>query len=157
MSSSVETYYVKRGRRYVPVKYRDISLVADSFPEGYHLIRVKGNSRQTRQSVDPDRAGLVAAMMECQDLMVEDLVRASEARPDRNVHITEQLREDWQAMIDRHGDQLRWLSYTDAWSIADHAIQGVAQRVAGSAWQRAAVQSAWQQFVLTVALSGDGE
>ena len=52
------THYKKVGRRYQPVAEHE---EWDSFPEGAHLVICQPGSTMRRFSIDPDRAGLLAA------------------------------------------------------------------------------------------------
>ena len=151
--SEVETYYVKRGRRYQPISYYDQQLMVDGFPEGCHLVRVQGNAIQRKYHVEPDRAALTAAMIEAQDYLCQQLVAASAPQPNRDRPITPELKQDWEQLVDRYGDELRRLSYDSAWDISRSVIDLMGQRVAGSAWENPAVQSAWEKFLVTVSLT----
>ena len=151
----VETYYVKRGRRYQPVSYYDQQLMADGFPEGCHLVRVQGNSTQRRYHVEPDRARLTAAMIEAQDYLCQQLVKVSTPGPDRTRPITPELQRDWAQLVERHGDDLRVLSYPSAWDMSQRVIETMGQKAAGGAWRHPTVQSAWGQFLTACRLVGD--
>lgn len=153
--NQVETYYVKRGRRYKPVSYLDRQLLPDAFPEGCHLVRVQGNSTQRRYHVEPDRAALTAAMIEAQDYLCQQLMAASAPEPDHNRPITPELKRDWEKLVKRHGDELRMISYPSAWDMSRTVIETIGQRVAGGAWRHPTVESAWGQFLTACQLVGD--
>ena len=153
--SEVETYYVKRGRRYQPVSYYDQQLMQDGFPEGCHLVRVQGNSTQRKYQVEPDRAALTAAMIEAQDYLCQQLVAVSAPELDRHRPITPELERDWEQLVQRHGDELRRITYPSAWDMSQRVIETMGQRAADGAWRHPTVQSAWGQFVTACRLVGD--
>jgi len=55
------TLYTKRGRRYYPVAEYDPEAI-DMLPNGSHLVTVSPGNRIITYQVDPDHAGLLAAL-----------------------------------------------------------------------------------------------
>ena len=85
-----EPIYQKVGRRYKQVgEYMQF----DCFPLGAHLLVVQKGSTSYLHNVDPDKAGLLAAMKLSKDAMVQAFFEASDLRPaNQPVTITEEQR-----------------------------------------------------------------
>ena len=82
--------YQKHGRRYVELgKYVDI----DCYEYGAHLLVVNKGSTSYLHNVEPDKAGVLAAMKIAKDAMVQAFMEASDLRPvNQPVTITEEQR-----------------------------------------------------------------
>lgn len=74
------TFYEKRGRRYYPVHDYDPALL-DSLPRGHHLISVEPGVKSVRFSINPDHAGLLAAIRDHEKLILERMTAMASARP----------------------------------------------------------------------------
>lgn len=73
-----EPIYQKVGRRYKQVgEYMQF----DCFPLGAHLLVVQKGSTSYLHNVEPDKAGLLAAMKIAKDAMIEAFNNASDLRP----------------------------------------------------------------------------
>jgi hypothetical protein len=81
-----EALYKKQGRRYVQIGAYD-PLVYDAMPRGAHLVVVDKGWTSTRRSIDPDRAGLLAALKLHEDVVTKAARKATEIalskRPDK--------------------------------------------------------------------------
>ena len=77
-----ETYYIKVGKRYKPVREYDSQLM-DSFPEGCHLVVSFPGNTSYRYNIKPDTAALEAAFsVAVENGKLADKVRdVCEARP----------------------------------------------------------------------------
>ena len=73
-------YYVKEGRRYVPVAEYDNDLL-DSFPEGAHLVMCYPGGSSRRYRINPNHAAMIAAGRVAEDAICRVLRDAGEARP----------------------------------------------------------------------------
>ena len=91
-----ETVYRKVGRRYVPVAEWE-RLQWDEWPKGHHVTVVQPGSRFTRYSINPDHAGLIAALDLHREVFIEHIRKAMEARPARSEPLTPQQVEAWKA------------------------------------------------------------
>ena len=82
--------YQKHGRRYVELgKYVDL----DCYEHGAHLLVVNKGSTSYLRNVEPDKAGVLAAMKIAKDAMVQAFMEASDLRPaNQPVTITEEQR-----------------------------------------------------------------
>ncbi len=61
-----ETFYRKRGRRYVPVAEYDDTFLS-SLQLGNHLVQVKPGVRTVHFQIEPDNAAVLAAIKQCGD------------------------------------------------------------------------------------------
>ena len=82
--------YQKHGRRYVELgKYVDL----DCYEYGAHLLVVNKGCTSYLRNVEPDKAGVLAAMKIAKDAMVQAFMEASDLRPaNQPVTITEEQR-----------------------------------------------------------------
>ena len=82
--------YQKHGRRYIELgKYMDF----DCYEYGCHLLVVNKGSTSYLRNVEPDKAGVLAAMKIAKDAMVQAFMEASDLRPaNQPVTITEEQR-----------------------------------------------------------------
>ena len=85
-----EPIYQKVGRRYKQVgEYMQF----DCFPLGAHLLVVNKGCTSYLRNVEPDKAGVLAAMKIAKDAMVQAFMEASDLRPaNQPVTITEEQR-----------------------------------------------------------------
>ena len=85
-----EPIYQKHGRRYKQVgQYLEF----DCFSNGAHLLVVNKGSTSYLHNVEPDKAGVLAAMKIAKDAMVQAFMEASDLRPaNQPVKITEEQR-----------------------------------------------------------------
>lgn len=70
-----ETFYRKRGRRYIPVAEYDDNLLR-SLPKGHHLVRVDPKVATVHHQIDPDNAAVLAAIKQCGDEAANALYEA---------------------------------------------------------------------------------
>lgn len=89
------TLYEKRGRRYVPVADER---KWDSWPQGFHLIYVKPGSRAAKFSINPDRAGLLAALQEHEKLLLDKMSEAAAITMSSNRKVTREQKQAWDAL-----------------------------------------------------------
>ena len=85
-----EPIYQKVGRRYKQVgEYMQF----DCFPLGAHLLVVNKGCTSYLRNVEPDKAGVLAAMKIAKDAMTQAFMKASDLRPvNQPVTITEEQR-----------------------------------------------------------------
>ena len=75
-----EVFYIKKGRRYVPVKKYDDKL-HDAKPFGAYVTVVSEKSTSHRYGIDPAFGPLIAAGMYAKDKMADVIMKESEFRP----------------------------------------------------------------------------
>jgi hypothetical protein len=76
---SMTTLYIKRGRRYHPISEYDPEAM-DALPIGAHMVIVEPGVKQLHYHVDPDRAGLLAALQEHEAELIQAITQASEKK-----------------------------------------------------------------------------
>lgn len=92
---SEEIVYIKRGRRYKPIRYYD-PIVMDSLPIGSHLIVVTPGMTSYRYNVEPDHAPLMAAFAAHRDVILEAIRKACEMKPNKRA-MTPIQAKGWEA------------------------------------------------------------
>lgn len=95
-----KTLYVKRGRRYIPVREHT---AYDHLSEGHYLLTVKPGSKQITLLLTPDEAPLKAALRHPTDVMARLIVAASMGRPD-SYAITKKQQDAWDRFVRDYGD-----------------------------------------------------
>ena len=77
-----ETYYIKVGKRYKPVREYDSQLM-DSFPEGCHLVVSFPGNTSYRYNIKPDTAALEAAFRVAAEngKIADEIHKVCEAKP----------------------------------------------------------------------------
>ena len=77
-----ETYYIKVGKRYKPVREYDSQLM-DSFPEGCHLVVSFPGNTSYRYNIKPDTAALEAAFRVAAEngKIADEIRKVCEAKP----------------------------------------------------------------------------
>lgn len=144
-------FYKKEGRKFIPVTYYDDSVLSEAMPEGATLIVKQKNLTMTRRNVDIDYAPMLAAAMATKESLSTTLVKSSEVRPHRKALTKEQLAE-WQAIMDKHGDDFRYIEYPSAYESVEAAVAFLADQVV-TAHKNQAVSEAWNHYKLLVALT----
>lgn len=74
----MNTVYKKRGRKYEPVGVME---ELDIKPYGYYLVKVEEGCTTTRYDVEPATAPLLAAMLEHEDAVIDEVLSWLEGRP----------------------------------------------------------------------------
>lgn len=149
-----ETFYKKVGRRYVPVREYDSELM-NSFPQGCHLVVVRGNATSYRYSVEPNFASMIAAGIYAQDAIDSALVKASETRPPRKL-ITEKEIAAWQQLVDVCGDDFRVLNGPSIHDIRSAGVDAMVKAAVGM-MNNDAVRRAYEHFLVVAKLTQETE
>lgn len=143
-------YYIKQGRRYIPVSEYDSDLL-DSFPKGSHLICVYPGGKSTRYGVDPAYAPMIAAGRVAEDAICRAIYEASEARP-KETPINKRQRAAWEEMKAAFGDDMFSLHFSSTRDLAEAGIKAM-QEEADKLMQHPAVRDAYEQFQLVCKLT----
>jgi hypothetical protein len=143
-------YYVKQGRRYVPVAEYDNDLM-DSFHKGNHLVMVYPGGTSRRFNIDPNYAAMIAAGKVAEDAICRAISKASELRP-KNTPITEAQQKAWKKFSKEMGDELCTLYGLSAYDCAEAAVNAM-QAEADKLMQNEAVRKAYEQFLLVCELT----
>ena len=74
-----ETFYIKRGRRYIPVREYD-GMLQDALPHGSYVTVVRPGASVQRWAIDPAYAPMIAAGIVAREAMSKVMISASEVR-----------------------------------------------------------------------------
>jgi hypothetical protein len=145
-----EVFYKKEGRKYVPVSYYD-SNALNGVPQGATLIVKQGHLTMRKYDVDIESAPLVAAVMSMQDRVSSAIHKETEARPHTR-QLTEQERDDWQKLIDKHGELFRYMEYASCREIAENLLTEL-QKDVEKAHTNPSVKEAFEHYKFLLALT----
>lgn len=138
-------YYVKQGRRYVPVAEYDNDLM-DSFHKGNHLVMVYPGGTSRRFNIEPALAPMIAAGRFAEDAICTAMMNASELKPQRTP-LTEAQQKAWRNLADAFGDELCTLQGASVRDCAEAGVQAM-QAEADKLMSHPAVRDAYEQFQL---------
>jgi len=142
-------YYLKEGRRYVPVAEYDNDLL-DSFTRGNHIVMCYPGGQSRRFNIDPALAPMIAAGRYAEDKMLEVMRKASEARPSR-VALTMAQQKAWKNMKNAFGDDMFYLTYPSHHDIVEAGVKAM-QEEADKMLQHPSVRDAYNQFMMVYQL-----
>ena len=149
-------YYIKEGRRYVPVSEYDSDLM-DSFPKGSHLVDVYPGGSSRRYNVDPNYAAMIAAGRVAEDAISRSIMDASALRvPKKDEPLTPAQLKAWKALAKAFGTEryaLEWCSYREAAEAGVKAMQTEADKL----MKNPSVRRAFYNFVLMCQLTKERE
>ena len=116
--------YKKVGRKYIP----DSDPGAyDGLREGWWLVKVAPGSTSIRQAVYPAKAEIMAAARDKEDMLVDIIRKASEARP-QSISLSEQAKADWDWFISRNGKEFSTLEYPSIQENAEKIIAALLEK-----------------------------
>lgn len=144
------TYYLKQGRRYVPVAEYDSDLM-DSFPKGTHIVMCYPGGKSTRYGIDPEFAPMIAAGRYAEDAICRAMHNASEAKP-KEKPITKRQRAAWEEMKAAFGDELFSLHFASIRDLAETGVRAM-QDEADKLIKHESVRHAYEQFMLVCELT----
>lgn len=143
-------YYVKEGRKYVPVAEYDQDLM-DSFHKGNHLVMVYPGGTSRRFNVEPALAPMIAAGRVAEDAVCSAMIKASELKPKRTP-ITPAQQKAWRALADAFGDELCTLNGASTHDIARAGIEAM-QAEADQLMTNPTVRKAYDKFMMLCELT----
>lgn len=144
-----KVYYVKQGRRYVPVAEYDDDLM-DSFHKGTHLVMVYPGGTSRRFNIEPALAPMIAAGRHAEDAICRAINKASELRPSKTP-ITEAQQRAWRKLAKEMGEELFMLYGPSTRDIAEAGVKAM-QAEADKLMTHPAVRDAYEQFQLVCKL-----
>jgi hypothetical protein len=149
-------YYIKEGRRYVPVSEYDSDLL-DAFPKGNHLVMSYPGGTSRRFNIDPAYAPMIAAGRVAEDAISKTIMEKSALRvPERKQPLTPAQAEAWRRLSELFGDEryaLEWCSYREAAEAGVKAMQDEADKL----MKHPSVRRAFDNFVLMCQLTKESE
>lgn len=149
-----ETFYIKRGRRYVPVREYD-GMLQDALPHGSYVTVVRPGVSVQRWAIDPAYAPMIAAGIVAGEAVSEAMRSASEIRlsQDRKP-MTREQRDAWENLVAVFGPAARQLTWP---SIAEITQAGVDAMIAEAErlMTHPSVRSAYEHFITVSKLVED--
>jgi hypothetical protein len=143
-------YYVKEGRKYVPVAEYDNDYM-DSFPKGNHLVMCYPGGTSRRFNIDPNYAAMIAAGRVAEDAICRAISKASELRP-KSTPITEAQQKAWKKLAKEMGDELCTLYGLSVRDCAEAGVNAMMEE-ASKLMTNPAVKKAYEHFVLICELT----
>lgn len=147
-------YYIKEGRRYVPVSEYDSDLL-DSFHKGAHIVMSYPGGSSRRYNIDPAFGPMIAAGRYAEDAISKELMRASDMRP-KESPLTQEQRDAWEHLIKVFGPSARTLEWPSAREATEAGVQAM-QAEADKMLTNPAVKKAWDYFMMVWALTKEQE
>lgn len=145
-----KTFYIKQGRRYVPVREYDDELMS-AFPKGTHIVMCYPGGQSTRYSIDPNYAAMIAAGRIAEDAIRAAIYKESEAKP-KERPITPRQLAAWEEMKAAFGDERFSLTFSSTHDLAEAGIKAM-QAEAEWLMTHPAVIDAYEKFMLTCKLT----
>lgn len=145
-------YYIKEGRKYVPVAEYDSDLL-DSFSKGTHLVMVYPGGTSRRFNIDPNYAAMIAAGRIAEDAICRAITKTSELRPQRSP-ITEGQKKAWENLAKEFGDELCTLYGSSVHDCAEAGVKAMMEE-AERLMTNPSVKKAYEHFLLMCELTKD--
>ena len=139
------TFYVKKGRKYVPTLEYDNEF-NDAWPEGTHLTISKPGSRSRRYNIEPALAPMIAAGHTAEDRITKIILDKLTYKPDIPPYTDEQ-KAAWEHMREAYGEELCRLNCA---SIIEAVRAGVQEMIneAAELLENPALQQSYDNFLL---------
>lgn len=153
-----KVYYIKEGRKYVPVAEYDSDLL-DSFPKGNHLVSVYPGGSCRKFNIDPNYAALIAAARVAEDAISSAMIKAQELRPATRHAITVEQRKLFDAFLASMPEDDPQRNMLTHGSIRDCAEAGIKamQEEAEKLMEHPSVKKAYEHFMLVCELTKENQ
>jgi len=145
-------YYIKQGRKYVPVSEYDQDLMS-SFPKGTHIVMCYPGGQSTRYGIDPAFAPMIAAGRYAEDAICTAIHKQSEAKP-RRQPITKRQQAAWEEMKAAFDDEFYSIQFSSTHDLAEAGVKAM-QAEAEKLMQHEAVKQAYDHFMFVAKLAHD--
>lgn len=145
-----KVFYEKVGRKYVPVREYDSTLM-DAMPKGTHIIMCYPGGQSTRYNVDPNYAAMIAAGRVAEDVISQAVVKAGEMRPHKKP-LTEEQKAAWDNLTKAFGDERYYIEIPSAREIAEAGVKAM-QEEAEALMSNPSVKKAYERFLLICELT----
>jgi len=143
-------YYIKEGRKYVPVSEYDSDLL-NSFPKGTHIVISYPGGKSTRYNIDPAYAPMIAAGRVAEDAICRAISKASELRP-QQTPITLGQKKAWEKLAKEFGSELATLSGLCIRDCAEAGVKAMMEE-AENLMSNPSVRKAYEHFQLVCELT----
>lgn len=153
-----KVYYIKEGRKYVPVAEYDSDLL-DSFPKGNHLVSVYPGGSSRKFNIDPNYAALIAAARVAEDAISSAMIKAQELRPATYRAITTEQRalfDAFLASMPEDDPQRNMLTHGSIRDCAEAGIKAM-QEEALKLMEHPSVKKAYEHFMLVCELTKENQ
>lgn len=147
-----KTFYIKEGKKYVPVYEYDSDLM-NAFPKGTHIVISYPGGQSTRYNIDPNYAAMIAAGRVAEDAICAAMYKESEARP-KERPVTERQRAAWEEMKAAFGDEFFSLTFSSTRDLAEAGVQAL-QQEANKLMTHETVKQAYDHFLTVCELCKD--
>jgi hypothetical protein len=149
-----ETFYIKRGRRYVPVREYD-AMLQNALPHGSYVTVVKPGASVQRWAVDPAYAPMIAAGIVAREAMSKVMLAASEVRlSGERKPMTQEQRDAWENLIAVFGPAARQLEHPSVMEITQAGVDAMIAE-AERLLTHPSVRSAYEHFITVSKLVED--
>jgi hypothetical protein len=149
-----ETFYIKRGRRYVPVREYD-DMLRNSEPYGAYVTVVKPGHSISRHTVDPAYAPMIAAGIVAREAMAKVMIKASEIRMCQNRKpMTKEQSKAWENLVRAFGPDARQLEHPSVMEITQAGVDAMIAE-AERLLTHPSVRSAYEHFITVSKLVED--
>lgn len=145
-------YYIKEGRKYIPVSEYDSDLMS-SFPKGTHIVMCYPGGQSTRYGIDPSFAPMIAAGRYAEDAICTAMHKESEAKP-KERPITKRQQAAWEEMKAAFGDEFFSLNFPSIRDLAEAGVNAM-QEEADKLMKHQAVKQAYDHFMFVAKLAYD--
>ena len=149
-----ETFYIKRGRRYIPVREYD-GMLQDALPHGSYVTVVRPGASVQRWAIDPAYAPMIAAGIVAREAMSKVMLAASEVRlsGDRKP-MTREQRDAWENLVAVFGPAARQLEHPSVMEITQAGVDAMIAE-AERLLTHPSVRSAYEHFITVSKLVED--
>lgn len=146
-------YYIKEGRKYVPVSEYDSDLI-DSFHKGTHLVMSYPGGQSRRYNIDPNYAAMIAAGRVAQEAMTQAISEASKMHRDEheNTVLTEEQHAAWMKFVDVMGERGRYIKFKSLHDIAEAGVNAMIEE-ADKLLQNPTVRKSYERFLMVAELA----
>ena len=149
-----ETFYIKRGRRYVPVREYD-GMLQNALPHGSYVTVVRPGSSVQRWAIDPAYAPMIAAGIVAREAMAEVMISASEVRVSGNRRpMTREQRDAWENLVAVFGPAARQLEHPSVMEVTQAGVDAMIAE-AERLLTHPSVRSAYEHFITVSKLVED--
>ena len=149
-----ETFYIKRGRRYIPVREYD-GMLQDALPHGSYVTVVRPGASVQRWAIDPAYAPMIAAGIVAREAMSKVMISASEVRlSGERKPMTQEQRDAWENLIAVFGPAARQLEHPSVMEITQAGIDAMIAE-AERLLTHPSVRSAYEHFITVSKLVED--
>jgi len=149
-----ETFYVRRGRRYVPVREYD-DMLRNAEPHGAYVTVVKPGISISRHIVDPAYAPMIAAGIVAREAMIKVMVKAAEVRLGQGRRpMTKAQSQAWENLIKVFGPDARQLEYPNVGDVTQAGVDAMVAE-AERLLTHPSVRSAYEHFITVSKLVED--